>query len=199
MCWRISQRTAWTLLFLLTWTGICRTAQKPTTSEPRNIAESNWGSTLVNWAGKAAALWGYVDSLAQEDCPEVYACPNDVKPVANELPQNAVSPNGCGPIDHNVDQYVADGMTTCCDQHDICFSTCGSRKSDCDIVFKKCLYDACRADTEGKQNKKVCQISAKVLYGLTTLAGCSLFEASQTAACLCEDPRPPRRAHRKEL
>lgn len=45
-----------------------------------------------------------------------------------------------------VDQYVAHGMTECCNDHDLCFSKCGAKKVTCDDKFKKCLYDVCKKD-----------------------------------------------------
>lgn len=34
-------------------------------------------------------------------------------------------------------------MTKCCDEHDICYDTCGNVKEVCDMEFKKCLYRYC--------------------------------------------------------
>lgn len=34
-------------------------------------------------------------------------------------------------------------MTTCCNQHDMCYDTCGTNKYDCDSEFRLCLHGIC--------------------------------------------------------
>lgn len=34
-------------------------------------------------------------------------------------------------------------MTNCCDDHDLCYSECFADKDQCDIIFRKCLYNSC--------------------------------------------------------
>ena len=34
-------------------------------------------------------------------------------------------------------------LEKCCDDHDICYGTCGKDKEKCDEKFKKCLYGIC--------------------------------------------------------
>ena len=48
------------------------------------------------------------------------------------------------------DQGKALGVSTtnatdCCNKHDICWSTCGSKKKECDTEFFKCLIKICGA------------------------------------------------------
>lgn len=35
----------------------------------------------------------------------------------------------------------------CCNLHDICYDTCNSLKSICDMKFKYCLYKVCKKKT----------------------------------------------------
>jgi len=39
----------------------------------------------------------------------------------------------------------------CCDVHDICYSTCGKKRADCDKNFYQCLNRAC---DQAKLSKK---------------------------------------------
>ncbi|XP_055330055.1 group XIIB secretory phospholipase A2-like protein [Paramacrobiotus metropolitanus] len=156
-------------------------------------AEQSFGArTSSLWASlqsvthHAKALWGYVDSLAKEDCEESVCSEDEFLETNREFTPVA---NGCGSFGYNVDKYIADGMKDCCNEHDLCFSKCGVKKHKCDEKFKKCLYDVCRDEDNLKTGRTVCQISAKMLYGATTLAGCSSFHAAQSSACTCQPRR----------
>ena len=39
-------------------------------------------------------------------------------------------------------------MVDCCNEHDLCYDTCGSDKEECDLRFKKCLYNTCTSNQE---------------------------------------------------
>ena len=36
-------------------------------------------------------------------------------------------------------------LTPACNKHDICYSTCGKTQKQCDVQFKKDIYDICRS------------------------------------------------------
>lgn len=42
-----------------------------------------------------------------------------------------------------LDNLPIKDMTKCCDDHDICYGTCGTNKDSCDLEFKRCLYRIC--------------------------------------------------------
>lgn len=39
-------------------------------------------------------------------------------------------------------------FVNCCNDHDLCYETCGSDKDECDLKFKKCLYKTCTRKKE---------------------------------------------------
>lgn len=55
------------------------------------------------------------------------------------------SANGCGSLGLGIPtEYLpAKEMSTCCDDHDICYDTCNRDKELCDLDFKRCLYNYC--------------------------------------------------------
>jgi hypothetical protein len=58
--------------YLVSWVvNACQAAQEKTVPSTQNL----WTS-MESWAGRALTLWGYVDSFAQEECPDLFRCPN---------------------------------------------------------------------------------------------------------------------------
>ena len=56
------------------------------------------------------------------------------------------TPNGCGTFGLTVDMdnfSKIKGFNECCNQHDICYMTCGKTKVFCDDSFYSCLQNAC--------------------------------------------------------
>lgn len=35
------------------------------------------------------------------------------------------------------------GVTQCCNEHDVCYGICNSHKDKCDLTFKQCLKNQC--------------------------------------------------------
>jgi len=48
---------------------------------------------------------------------------------------------------------MPDGMTYCCNTHDMCYDTCNKKKDDCDREFSICLGDMCRRLKTKKSTK----------------------------------------------
>lgn len=96
-------------------------------------------------------------------------------------------------------------MTKCCDEHDICYSTCNKDKEVCDVDFKRCLYKYCEGYeknvggttlVKGKTPFSVnfhhlnvcfpaCKGAAKVLFTGTLTLGCKAYMDAQKEACYC--------------
>lgn len=55
------------------------------------------------------------------------------------------SSNGCGTrkLGLRFSSVNLSKLDTCCNKHDICYSTCGVIKSSCDYEFLKCLLNSC--------------------------------------------------------
>lgn len=127
----------------------------------------------------------FVDSTVEEDC--VYSCPPNKIPIGN--PNHVPKPDGCGSFGIYLEKedLARPDMTDCCNEHDLCYGTCGSDKEDCDKKFKKCLYRTC--DEVKKEvdtiSHKTCQGGAKLLYTATVAFGCTSYKEAQKEACQC--------------
>jgi hypothetical protein len=76
--------------------------------------------------------------LAQENCPSKVKCKAGTRKVPN--PKHTPTANGCGSMGFKV---VADEFEECCNEHDICYDTCGTEKNVCDSSFQKCMSKVC--------------------------------------------------------
>jgi hypothetical protein len=48
--------------------------------------------------------------------------------------------NGCGIIKiKRLNRILNRKFTPCCNQHDICYSTCGTTQKYCDVLFNNCM------------------------------------------------------------
>ncbi|CAG7816500.1 unnamed protein product [Allacma fusca] len=129
----------------------------------------------------------FLDATIDEDC--YFECPKGEPPKSRMgfVPTS----NGCG--SYGLEDYLTSDMLPlsnfvhCCNDHDICYETCGLDKDECDLKFKKCLYKKCKAnkDTMGKLQYKGCQAGAKILYTGTTALGCKPYINAQRSACVC--------------
>ncbi|KAK9504821.1 hypothetical protein O3M35_009001 [Rhynocoris fuscipes] len=130
-----------------------------------------------------------IDSSIEEVC--TWSCPNGGKAVKNKYHKPVA--NGCGPagLEVNIENLPSPEMTKCCNEHDICYSTCNTDKEKCDIDFRKCLYKICesiKVNTDDLANKG-CKAAAKMLYTATTALGCSFYQSAQEEACFCQPPK----------
>ncbi|KAK3852293.1 hypothetical protein Pcinc_041114 [Petrolisthes cinctipes] len=127
----------------------------------------------------------FVDSTVEEDC--VYSCPKKKIPIGK--PNYVPKSNGCGSfgVIFEKENLPRPDMVDCCNEHDLCYGTCGSDKEDCDRKFKRCLYRTC--DEVKKQveilSHKTCQGGAKLLYTTTVALGCTSYKVAQHEACQC--------------
>ncbi|XP_075230549.1 phospholipase A2 group XII [Lycorma delicatula] len=126
-----------------------------------------------------------IDNFADEDC--VYKCPDGSSPVRNKYYKP--TGNGCGPEGAKVDpQYIPfEGITKCCNEHDICYGTCNKDKEKCDLDFKRCLYSICD-NLKSKTSdfiKTGCKLAAKGFFSATQTIGCPSYKSAQETACYC--------------
>lgn len=127
----------------------------------------------------------FIDSTVEEDC--IFKCPKNRIPVMNlnHVPQS----NGCGSLGmfFEKEDLPRAEMVDCCNDHDLCYDTCGSDKEDCDRKFKRCLYSIC--DVNKKEldliSEKKCKGGAKLLYMATMALGCTAYKEAQREACSC--------------
>jgi secretory phospholipase A2 len=103
--------------------------------------------------------------------------------------QLARAANGCGPEYFNIDPLyngtALQGLIPCCNKHDICYETCGSNKSNCDIDFYFCMATAClripSASWSGNTyySKIVCRAEGKVLFMIVVHFGDDSYKKAQ--------------------
>ncbi len=110
-------------------------------------------------------------------------------------PDASPQPNGCGP--EGWGEMVPDNPTGCedtsflaaCNEHDICYGTCGSSKDGCDSAFLGeveplsgmlgvCVQSSCAVR---------CSENVYLYYGAVHNYGESAYESAQIDACACCD------------
>ncbi|XP_032396961.1 group XIIB secretory phospholipase A2-like protein isoform X1 [Etheostoma spectabile] len=103
-------------------------------------------------------------------------------------------PNGCSSslVGFQVNAALDLGIpaiTECCNQHDMCYDTCGTSKYDCDSEFRLCVHGICSdlKKSLGFVSKvQACDSMADALHSAVGTLGCRPYMNSQRAACVCE-------------
>nr|AWU67136.1 putative phospholipase A2 [Crangon crangon] len=138
----------------------------------------------------------FIDSTVEEEC--LYACRGRKVPVPN--PNHVPTANGCGSLGVFFDKedLSRPEMEDCCNNHDMCYDTCGSDKEVCDSVFKSCLYNTCKENQKDMHmlTLKACKGGAKLLYTATMALGCASYKDAQHNACVCVEPKS--KFHKKD-
>lgn len=90
-------------------------------------------------------------------------------------------------------------FTACCNQHDICYSTCLNDKKQCDLRFDECNRKWCNDNygTEEKEHEE-CIRKADMTKTLARLVGCQDFLKAQKEACTCAKQKK-KKAPKQEL
>lgn len=131
----------------------------------------------------------FIDSTVEEDC--VYSCRGSKIPIPN--PNHVPDSNGCGSLGVFFDKedLSLPEMEVCCNEHDVCYDTCGSDKEVCDGRFKSCLYNTCKEKEKDMDmlSSKTCKGGAKLLYTATLALGCAAYKDAQHSACICVEPK----------
>lgn len=137
---------------------------------------------IDTYLNAALDLFGGEDGLCH------YKCSDGFKPGPryNFKPP---PPNGCGSPLFGVQFDIGiPSMTKCCNQHDRCYDTCGSKKHDCDEEFQFCLSKICRGvqKTLGlSQNVQACESAVGLLFDAVMHLGCKPYLDSQRSSCMC--------------
>ena len=102
------------------------------------------------------------------------------------------SPNGCGAEggiafpNSLIDRAIVD-FKECCDNHDVCYGTCGSFKAGCDIGLSLCMRGRCRRVMFIPFLYSLCTAQADV-YGIAVLSmGADAYESAQDGGCEWEE------------
>lgn len=115
--------------------------------------------------------------------PCVFACPSPGLVPSNRT-EHVPSANGCS-IGNNVIRMQDIDFTECCNEHDICYDTCGNRKAMCDTAFLACMMRHCEGTSSNRQAQTSCKGTANMFYAGVQMMGCSFYLDAQQQACLC--------------
>ncbi|XP_063055070.1 group XIIB secretory phospholipase A2-like protein [Engraulis encrasicolus] len=157
--------------------------------------DDEWG--LESLRGSFQAVNGYFDSVLEfmggRDGVCQYKCRYGKAPVPRPDYQ-APAPNGCSsyflglPLPEGVDMGIP-AITKCCNQLDLCYTTCGSNKYRCDSKFRMCLHGICSdlKKSLGFVSKvEACETVADTLFNTVWTLGCRPYMNSQRESCVCE-------------
>ncbi|CAG5135604.1 unnamed protein product [Candidula unifasciata] len=141
-------------------------------------------SNILNFVQDAV---GNIQDYVGEQSGCRYTCPNGSKPKRrkNHIP----STNGCGSFGFQLEKYISvKELTSCCDEHDICYDTCNNSKETCDNAFKICLEKLCQSIRKAvkKDVYEVCVSTADMMYAGTVALGCKPYKDCQKKACTCD-------------
>eukprot|EP00808_Paulinella_micropora_P017370 g49285.t1 len=143
---------------------------------PDKIKPNNFG------LGEGGSLnLGSIFGQAGDPSRCVYECPDGVKPIPT--PDHVPRFNGCGAYGIKVGN--SEIHTECCNQHDICYDTCGKKRELCEEEFKTCLDKVCSDPTLPKEKAQNCRATANIMTLATQAMGCGPFLDSQKDACTC--------------
>lgn len=99
--------------------------------------------------------------------------------------------NGCGAEGSSVkppDSFGLWDFGPACNGHDICYGTCGSKKSKCDSDFLQNMLDVCSAYSYLPILQQSCEKLAFTYYSAVAIGGKGAFDSAQDDAC-CPEKR----------
>ncbi|XP_041958712.1 group XIIB secretory phospholipase A2-like protein [Alosa sapidissima] len=157
--------------------------------------DEDWG--LDSLRGSFQAVNGYFDSMLEflggRDGVCQHKCRYGKAPVPRPNYEHP-PPDGCSayflglPLPEAVDLGIP-AITKCCNQLDLCYTTCGSNKYRCDSKFRWCLHSICTdlKKSLGLMSKvEACETVADTLFNTVWTLGCRPYMNGQREACLCE-------------
>ncbi len=90
--------------------------------------------------------------------------------------------NGCGPEIFNIDRFLReigeDILIVCCNEHDLCYDTCGKKQFTCDTMYLHCMIQACQQLSQ-LSNINRCQNDARILFWIVVFGGRSAYQQAQ--------------------
>jgi len=169
----------------------------------RRFASARTRRQVLGLFGRGAlgALAGGASGVWFSAAPALAACiveypPADLDDCPNKRPHpgNTRGSNGCGPANSDFrppQSFGSAPFTVPCNNHDICYETCNTPKSTCDVTFGDQLVDVCIATYGGSfLMETACILVAGVYELAVTVGGGSAYEAGQTKDCECCRPVP---------
>ncbi|KTF74925.1 hypothetical protein cypCar_00038530 [Cyprinus carpio] len=129
-----------------------------------------------------------LDLIGGSDGRCTFKCNHGYTPVPRPN-YKSPPPNGCGsPLFGFQFDIGLPSLTRCCNEHDVCYGTCGREKKDCDEQFQVCLETICSylQRTLGlSQSVQACQSAVTLLFDMVMHLGCKPYLDSQRSSCIC--------------
>ena len=124
---------------------------------------------------------------AQQSCSSVCAAGEGQVPRPTAAPQA----NGCGPRFADLYKITPQAdFRPCCDQHDLCFSSCNSTLEYCNRAFYACMQGQCRSKS-GTAQKECDALATCYAKAVTGTWACDIYQQSQRGYCGCSAAVPP--------
>ena len=103
-------------------------------------------------------------------------CPVGQAHAPTEDESYKIECNGCGPKGMQIKEPF--GLYRCCNNHDLCFATCGTSQDFCEELFTSCMAKVCRSFGSGER-REACQKQANGMSGMTRMFGGGFHLTSQ--------------------
>jgi len=103
------------------------------------------------------------------------------QPHPTPPPVDRSKPNGCGRSGSNI-QFPDYKFTNECNNHDICYSTPGKPKAECDNQFRKATYAKCNNSSSNAVEKLACKVVAEGYSKAVEKFGDGAYEDAQRNA-----------------
>lgn len=180
------------LVTIAAWLGFC-----PCIANARLFDSElgRWTRRDPHPSAQASSLQEYVhgDPLGATDPEGLVAA----RQCMNPRPDTSIpppTPNGCGGAGSAVP--VPDGFGKCnfkpwCDNHDLCYATCGANKQLCDDMLCTNLFAECGRCGKNLLERLACMEAAAAYCAAVTLFGQGWYDAAQERFCICCDPPTP--------
>ncbi|MCC5828692.1 MAG: hypothetical protein JJU36_04530 [Phycisphaeraceae bacterium] len=148
----------------------------------------------------------------QRDIQCLKDCPLEKRALRHGVPDRVI-PNGCGTEGQGFWQRLGiagglmlsenpSGFQSDCDNHDICYGTCGQSQSQCDLAFRRDMLATCdrtykvlvdRNRRSGVRNHPQeysywinCRLAAESFYSAVYFGGADAFWDTQVERCECQ-------------
>lgn len=169
------------------------------TTRTRRSAFALLGKGIVGSVVAGAGGWGLAArQVSAADCLVEYP-PADLDNCPNKRhhPGNVPSSNGCGPA--NSDFRPPQGFGSVdfrppCNQHDICYETCGADKTTCDVNLGTGIQQQCFDGYSNPLELAGCIWASGAYFDAVLIGGFSAFDEAQKKDCECCHPIQPTQA-----
>lgn len=93
--------------------------------------------------------------------------------------------NGCGSDGNHIPTPPDWGFEPVCNNHDICYGTCGKHRQICDTNFGNGLVLKCVNNVKVGSARDYCIMTADLMYDAVKHYGNKYFEQAQRDDCTC--------------